>query len=49
MSEPEAFRLQCAELPLEQRAIAEVIYTTGSTAAPTPVYNTTHDVQGYMF
>ena len=49
MSEPEAFRLQCAELPLEQRAIAEVIYTTGSTAAPTPVYNTTHDVQAYMF
>lgn len=49
MADPEAFRLQLPGLPLEQRAIAEVIYTTGSTAAPTPVYNTTHDVQGYMF
>lgn len=48
MREPEAFRLDARRLPLEERAIAEVIYTTGSTAAPTPVYNTTHDVQAYM-
>jgi len=49
MDEPEAFRLDLPGLPLEERAIAEAIYTTGSTAAPTPVYNTTHDVQAYMF
>lgn len=49
MADPEAFRLQLPELPLEERAIAEVIYTTGSTASPTPVYNTTHDVHAYMF
>ena len=49
MREPEACRLDASRLPLEERAIAEVIYTTGSTAAPTPIYNTTHDVQAYMF
>jgi phenylacetate-coenzyme A ligase PaaK-like adenylate-forming protein len=49
MAAPEEFRLAVPDLPLEQRAVAEVIYTTGSTAAPTPVYNTTHDVQAYMF
>ncbi|MBM3491727.1 MAG: phenylacetate--CoA ligase [Alphaproteobacteria bacterium] len=49
MAEPEAFRLRLPDLPLEERAIAEVIHTTGSTAMPTPVYNTTHDVLAYMF
>ena len=49
MREPEAFRLNVTDLPLEERALAEVIYTTGSTSAPTPIYNTTHDIQGYMF
>ncbi|MEQ9643269.1 MAG: AMP-binding protein [Alphaproteobacteria bacterium] len=48
MADPEAFRLSLPELPLEERALAEVIHTTGSTAEPTPIYNTTHDVLGYM-
>jgi phenylacetate-coenzyme A ligase PaaK-like adenylate-forming protein len=49
MAEPEAFRLQLPELPLHERALWEVIYTTGSTANPTPVYNTTHDYHAYLF
>ena len=48
MADPEAFRLRLPELPLHERVLWEVIYTTGSTAEPTPVYNTTHDYQGYM-
>lgn len=49
MADPEAFRLRVAELPLHERALWEVIYTTGSTAEPTPVYNTTHDYHAYLF
>lgn len=49
MAAPEAFRLQLAELPLYERALWEVIYTTGSTGDPTPVYNTTHDYHAYLF
>jgi phenylacetate-coenzyme A ligase PaaK-like adenylate-forming protein len=49
MADPEAFRLQLPELPLHERALWEVIYTTGSTADPTPVYNTTHDYHAYLF
>jgi phenylacetate-coenzyme A ligase PaaK-like adenylate-forming protein len=49
MGEPEQFRLAMPELPLRERALWEVIYTTGTTAEPTPVYNTTHDYQAYLF
>jgi phenylacetate-coenzyme A ligase PaaK-like adenylate-forming protein len=49
MADPEAFRLRVPELPLHERALWEVIYTTGSTAEPTPVYNTTHDYHAYLF
>lgn len=49
MATPESFRLQLDQLPLEERALAEAIHTTGSTATPTPVYNTTHDVMAYMW
>lgn len=49
MDDPEAFRLQLPELPLHERVLWEVIYTTGSTAEPTPVYNTTHDYHAYLF
>ena len=49
MADPEAFRLRVPELPLHERALWEVIYTTGSTAEPTPVYNTTHDYHSYLF
>ncbi len=48
MADPEAFRLRLPDLPLHERVLWEVIYTTGSTAEPTPVYNTTHDYQVYM-
>jgi phenylacetate-coenzyme A ligase PaaK-like adenylate-forming protein len=49
MADPEAFRLQLPELPLYERALWEVLYTTGSTGEPTPVYNTTHDYHAYVF
>jgi phenylacetate-coenzyme A ligase PaaK-like adenylate-forming protein len=49
MTEPEAFRLRAEGLPLHERTLWDVIYTTGSTAAPTPVYNTTHDYHAYLF
>ena len=37
MADPEAFRLRLPDLPLHERALWEVIYTTGSTAEPTPI------------
>jgi phenylacetate-CoA ligase len=49
MADPEAFRLQCPDLPLHERALWEVNYTTGSTGDPTPLYVTTHDYQAYLF
>ena len=49
IADPEAFRLRLPDLPLHERALWEVIYTTGSTAEPTPVYNTTHDYHAYLF
>lgn len=49
MADPEAFRLQLPELALHERVLWEVIYTTGSTGDPTPVYNTTHDYHAYLF
>ena len=49
MADPEAFRLRLPDLPLHERVLWEVIYTTGSTAEPTPVYNTTHDYHAYLF
>lgn len=49
MGDPEAFRLQCPDLPLHERALWELNYTTGSTGDPTPIYVTTHDYQAYMF
>ena len=49
MAEPEQFRLAVPELPLRERVLWEVIYTTGTTAEPTPVYNTTHDYHAYLF
>ncbi len=49
MADPEGFRLKLPELPLHERALWEVLYTTGSTAEPTPVYNTTHDYHAYLF
>jgi phenylacetate-CoA ligase len=49
MATPEAFRLDATDLPLHERALWEIIYTTGSTADPTPIFNTTHDYNAYLF
>jgi len=49
MADPEAFRLRVPGLPLEQRALWEVIHTAGSTGDPTPIYTTTHDYHAYLF
>lgn len=49
MADPESFRLTVPELPLHERVLWEVIYTTGTSAEPTPVYNTTHDYHAYLF
>jgi phenylacetate-CoA ligase len=49
MDDPESFRLACPDLPLHERALWEVIYTTGSTGDPTPLYVTTHDYHAYLF
>ena len=49
MAEPESFRLACPDLPLSERALWEVNYTTGSTGDPTPIYSTTHDYEAYLF
>src|SRR4029079_10249095 len=46
---PQRFRLDLPELPLHERALWEIIYTTGSTADPTPIYNTTYDYNSYLF
>ena len=48
MQAPESFRLNIPALPLHERVLWEVIYTTGTTSEPTPVYNTTHDYHGYL-
>ena len=48
MADPEAFRLNCPDLPLHERALWEVNYTTGSTGEPTPLYVTTHDYHAYL-
>lgn len=49
MDDPEAFRLRCPDLPLHERALWQVNYTTGSTGDPTPLYVTTHDYMAYLF
>jgi len=49
MDNPESFRLHLPDLPLHERVLWEVIYTTGTTSEPTPVYNTTHDYHAYLF
>ena len=44
--DPELFRLdpgRATGLSLEERTIADIIYTAGSTGEPTPFYDTVHD------
>ena len=46
ISDPERFRLdpsQASGLSLEERTIADIIYTAGSSGEPTPFYDTVHD------
>lgn len=49
MHDPEGFRLQVPDLPLHERVLWNVVYTTGTTGTRTPVYNTTHDFQANLF
>ena len=49
IADPEAFRLSCPDLPLHERALWEVLYTTGTSGNPTPLYGTTHDYYAYLF
>jgi phenylacetate-CoA ligase len=49
MDDPEAFRLRVPDLPLHERALWNVVHTTGSTGDPTPVYVTTHDYEANLF
>ena len=48
MVAPEDFRLNLPDLPLHERALWEVLYTTGSTSDPVPLYNTTYDYHAYL-
>ncbi|MFN8532920.1 MAG: AMP-binding protein [Dehalococcoidia bacterium] len=43
MGDPEAFRLDLPDLPIQERVLWDIAYTTGTTGLPTPVYSTTHD------
>lgn len=48
-AEPEAFVLRLPDLPLEERLIREIIYTTGTTSGvPAAIYTTTSDFYGYL-
>lgn len=47
-ADPEAFRLSCPDLPLHERALWEVNYTTGTSGNPSPIYMTTHDYLANM-
>ena len=49
MAAPEDFRLNLPDLPLHERALWEVLYTTGSTSDPVPLYNTTYDYHAYLY
>ena len=45
---PDSFRLDCPDLPLAERALWEVNYTTGTSSNPSPIYMTTHDYLANM-
>jgi phenylacetate-CoA ligase len=49
MDDPDAFRLRVPDLPLHERALWNVLHTTGSTGDPTPLYVTTHDYEANLF
>jgi len=49
MRGPDDFRLDLPDQPLHERALWEVLYTTGSTADPVPIFNTTYDYHAYLY
>ena len=50
MEAPNDFRLNLSSnYPLHERALWEVLYTTGSTADPVPIFNTTYDYHAYLY
>jgi phenylacetate-coenzyme A ligase PaaK-like adenylate-forming protein len=53
MEQPEDFRLRAEQLDtlsVAERTLAQVVYTTGTTAGhPTPFYDTNHDHAGRIF
>ena len=50
MCTPNDFRLNLPlDYPLHERALWEVLYTTGSTADPVPIFNTTYDYHAYLY
>lgn len=49
MEDPEAFRLRVDDLPVEEKVLWEVMYTTGTTSGrPAPIYTTTWDHYAYL-
>ncbi|MBV9538611.1 MAG: phenylacetate--CoA ligase family protein [Acidisphaera sp.] len=50
LADPDAFRLDPANLPGHEGTLWKVVYTTGTTSGrPAPVYVTAHDHFAYMF
>ncbi len=49
MRSPESFRLKISDLPLAERTLWGVVYTTGTTGSRTPIYVTTHDYEANLF
>lgn len=50
LADPDAFRLQGDDLPLEAQVLWKVIYTTGTTSGkPAPIYVPTFDHFAYLF
>ena len=50
LADPEAFRLNCPDLSLEERTLWKVMYTTGTTSGnPAPIFVTTFDHYAYLF
>ena len=50
LADPDAFRLDPAQLPGHEGTLWKIVYTTGTTSGrPAPVYVTAHDHFAYMF
>jgi len=50
LADPDAFRVNPEDLPLEQGTLWKVIYTTGTTSGkPAPIYVAAHDHFAYLY